>query len=128
MMYGPGAGMLPTASAVVGDCIDIIENTDPVVYGPIKTPVKKVSDINNLKSKYYLRLLTEDKPGVIHEISGILSKHNISIGSMIQKKGQKGTPIYMMTHTAIENEMKAAVAKMNQLNCVKAKTVFIRAI
>jgi homoserine dehydrogenase len=128
MMYGPGAGMLPTASAVVGDCIDIIENTDPVVYGPIKTPVKKVSDINNLKSKYYLRLLTEDKPGVIHEISGILSKHNISIGSMIQKKGQKGTPIYMMTHTAIEKEMKAAVAKIDQLNCVKAKTVFIRAI
>jgi homoserine dehydrogenase len=128
MMYGPGAGMLPTASAVVGDCIDIIENMAPVVYGPIKTPVRKVNDISNLKSKYYLRLLTEDKPGVLHEISGILSKHNISIGSMIQKKGQEGTPIYMMTHTAIEKEMKAAVAKIDQLNCVKAKTVFIRAL
>ena len=99
MMYGPGAGMLPTASAVVGDCIDIIENMHPVHYGPIKTPVKKVSNISDLKSKYYLRILTEDKAGVLHEISGILSKHNISIGSMTQKKAEKGTPIFMMTHT-----------------------------
>jgi homoserine dehydrogenase len=128
MMYGPGAGMLPTASAVVGDCINIIENMDLVHYGPIKTPVKKVSDISNLKSKYYLRLLTEDKPGVLHEISGILSKHNISIGSMIQKKAEKGTPIFMMTHTATESEMKAAVNKIDNLDCVKDKTHFIRVL
>ncbi len=128
MMYGPGAGMLPTASAVVGDCIDIIENMNPVHYGPTKTPVKKVSDISDLKSKYYLRLLTEDKPGVLHEISGILSQHNISIGSMTQKKAEKGTPIFMMTHTAIESDMKAAVAKIDDLNCVKDKTLFIRVL
>jgi homoserine dehydrogenase len=120
--------MLPTASAVVGDCIDIIENMDPVHYGPTKTPVKKVSDIADLKSKYYLRLLTEDKPGVLHEISGILSQHNISIGSMIQKKAEKGTPIFMMTHSAIESEMEAAVAKIDDLNCVKDKTLFIRVL
>jgi homoserine dehydrogenase len=128
MMYGPGAGMLPTASAVVGDCIDIIENMNPVHYGPTKTPVKKVSDISDLKSKYYLRLLTEDKPGVLHEISGILSLHNISIGSMTQKKAVKGTPIFMMTHKAVESEMKAAVAKIDDLNCVKDKTLFIRVL
>jgi homoserine dehydrogenase len=128
MMYGPGAGMLPTASAVVGDCIDIIENMEPVHYGPTKTPIKKVSDIADLKSKYYLRLLTEDKPGVLHEISGILSKHNISIGSMTQKKGEEGTPIFMMTHTAIESEMIAAVDKINHLDSVKDKTLFIRVL
>lgn len=128
MMYGPGAGMLPTASAVVGDCIDIIENMNPVHYGPTKTPVKEVSDILDLKSKYYLRLLTEDKPGVLHEISGILSQHKISIGSMTQKKAEKGTPIFMMTHKAVESEMKAAVAKIDDLNCVKDKTLFIRVL
>ena len=128
MMYGPGAGMLPTASAVVGDCIDIIENMNPVHYGPTKTPVQKVSDISDLKSKYYLRLLTEDKPGVLHEISGILSQHNISIGSMTQKKAEEGTPIFMMTHKAIESEMKSAVAKIDDLNCVKDKTLFIRVL
>ena len=131
MMYGPGAGMMPTASAVVGDCIDIIENMEkPVIYGPVETSVKSISDITDLKSKYYLRLLTEDKPGVLHEISGILSEHNISIGSMTQKHQdeEEGIPIFMVTHTALEMDMRAAVDRIDQLDCVKAKTVFIRVL
>jgi len=129
MMYGPGAGMLPTASAVVGDCIDIIENREkPVLYGPAETSVRKISNINDLKSKYYLRLLTEDKPGVLHEISGILSEYNISIGSMIQKQENEGIPIFLVTHTALEMEMRAAVEKIDQLDCIKDKTIFIRVL
>jgi homoserine dehydrogenase len=131
MMYGSGAGMLPTASAVVGDCIDIIENMEkPVLYGPSKTSVETIEDISNLKSKYYLRLLTEDKPGVLHEISGILSQHNISIGSMIQKqeKDKEGIPIFMVTHTALEMDMQNALDKIDQLECVKDKTVIIRVL
>ncbi len=129
MMYGPGAGMLPTASAVIGDCIDIIENMGkPVLYGPAETSVRKISNINDLKSKYYLRLLTEDKPGVLHEISGILSEHNISIGSMIQKQEKEGIPIFLVTHTALEMEMRAAVEKIDQLDCIKDKTIFIRVL
>jgi homoserine dehydrogenase len=130
MMYGPGAGMLPTASAVVGDCIDIIQNMGkPVLYGPEETSVKQIKDIADLKSKYYLRLLTDDKPGVLHEISGILSEHNISIASMTQKQHEKdGIPIFMVTHTALESDMKSAVQKIDHLDCVKAKTVFIRVL
>lgn len=129
MMYGPGAGMLPTASAVVGDCIDIIENmTKPVLYGPSETSVRKISNINDLKSKYYLRLLTEDKPGVLHQISGILSEYNISIGSMTQKQENNGIPIFMVTHTALEMDMRAAIDKIDQLDCVKDKTIFIRVL
>jgi homoserine dehydrogenase len=128
MMYGPGAGMLPTASAVVGDCIDIIQNMGKqVLYGPEETSVKQIKDIADLKSKYYLRLLTDDKPGVLHEISGVLSKHNISIASMTQKQHEKeGIPIFMVTHTALESDMKSAVRKIDHLDCVKANTVFIR--
>jgi homoserine dehydrogenase len=131
MMYGPGAGMMPTASAVVGDCIDIIENMEkPVLYGPAKSSVSTVSNIDDLRSKYYLRLLTEDKPGVLHEISGILSEFNISIESMTQKQEHenKGIPIFMVTHTALEKEMKTAVDKIDQLDCIKDKTVFIRVL
>ncbi len=131
MMYGPGAGMMPTASAVVGDCIDIIENKEkPVLYGPVKTSVKTISDIADLKSKYYLRLLTEDKPGVLHEISGILTEHNISIGSMTQKQQdeKEGIPIFMVTHTALEMDMREAVDKIDQLDCIKDKTVFVRVL
>jgi homoserine dehydrogenase len=129
MFYGQGAGMLPTASAVVGDCIDIIQNMDkPVSYGPAKSLVNEISDIKDLKSKYYLRLLTDDKTGVLHEIAGVLSKYNISIESMTQKHAKQGTPIFMMTHTALEREMRAAVNKIDQLDCVKDKTVFIRVL
>jgi homoserine dehydrogenase len=129
MMYGPGAGMLPTASAVVGDCIDIIENmAKPVLYGPAETSVRKISNINDLKSKYYLRLLTEDKAGVLHQISGILSEYNISIESMTQKQENDGIPIFMVTHTALELEMRAAIDKIDQLECVKDKTIFIRVL
>ncbi len=131
MMYGPGAGMLPTASAVVGDCIDIIQNMEkPVNYGPSKTSVKTISKITDLKSKYYLRLLTEDKPGVLHEISGILSEHEISIGSMTQKPKQdnEGIPIFMVTHTALEKDMRNAVKEIDNLDCVKVETVFIRVL
>lgn len=131
MMYGPGAGMLPTASAVVGDCIDIIQNmAKPVLYGPTETSVRTISNITDLKSRYYLRLLTEDKPGVLHEISGILSEHNISIGSMTQKQKQdnEGIPIFMVTHTALEKDMRAAVNKIDNLECVKTETIFIRVL
>ena len=131
MMYGPGAGMLPTASAVVGDCIDIIQNIEkPVIYGPSKTSVKTISNITDLNSKYYLRFLTEDKPGVLHEISGILSEHKISIGSMTQKQEQdnEGIPIFMVTHTALEKDMRDAVKEIDNLDCVKAETVFVRVL
>lgn len=128
MMYGPGAGMLPTASAVVGDCIDIMENMEkPVLYGPKTSSVEKIKDIADLKAKYYIRLLTKDKPGVLHEISGILSEHNISISSMTQKQHDKpGIPIFMVTHTALEKDMKGAIGKIDELECVVDKTVFIR--
>ncbi len=131
MMYGPGAGMMPTASAIVGDCIDIIENMEkPVLYGPSTTSVKAISNIKDLKSKYYIRLLTDDRPGVLHEISGILSQHNISIGSMTQKQQNETNeiPIFMVTHTALEMDMRDAIYKIDQLDCIKDQTHFIRVL
>ena len=123
MMYGPGAGMMPTASAVVGDCINIIENSEaPVTYGPIKTSVRNVKDIKDLKTKYYIRLLAEDKPGVLHEISGILSEHNISISLMTQKQPEDGkVPIFMVTHGAKEKDINEALNKIDGLTCIEDK-------
>lgn len=130
MMYGPGAGMMPTASAVVGDCISIIENHEaPVIYGPVENSVRNVKDIKDLKTKYYIRLLAEDKPGVLHEISGILSEHNISISLMTQKQPEDGkVPIFMVTHSAIERDIKGALVKIDGLACIKDKPEFIRTL
>jgi homoserine dehydrogenase len=131
MMYGQGAGMLPTASAVVGDCLDIMENMERQnVYGPGTTEVKRIKNIEDIKSKYYLRLTAVDKPGVLHTISGILSKYDISIESMSQKKENEApeVPIFMVMHESLEKNMQNAVKEINALNFVKNDTLFIRVL
>ena len=131
MMYGQGAGMMPTASAVVGDCLDIMENMERKnIYGPGNTEVKKIKAIDEIKSKYYLRLTAIDKPGVLHTISGILSDYNISIESVNQKKQDEGqeVPIFMVTHEAIEKNIQKAVKMVNDLDFVKNDTLFIRVL
>lgn len=131
MMYGQGAGMMPTASAVVGDCLDIMENMERKnIYGPKDTEVEKIKNIEDIKSKYYLRLTAADKPGVLHVISGILSNYEISIESMSQKKesDEPEVPIFMVMHEALEKNMQKAVKEINELDFVKGDTLFIRVL
>lgn len=131
MVYGQGAGMMPTASAVVGDCLDIMENMKRQnIYGPGNTEVKQIKNIKDIKSKYYLRLTTVDKPGVLHTISGILSKYNISIEVVNQKKKDEcqEVPIFMVMHEALERNMQNAVKEINALHFVKNDTLFIRVL
>ncbi len=131
MMYGQGAGMMPTASAVVGDCLDIIGNMGRKgIYGPTTSEVKQIKDIEDIKSKYYLRLTAVDKPGVLHTISGILSKYNISIEAVTQKKRDEGqeVPIFMVMHEALEKNMQNAIKEINSLDFIRDDTLFIRVL
>jgi len=129
LMYGAGAGMMPTASAVVADCIDIMQDMErPVAYGPKETRVEKVKDISDVESKYYLRITALDEPGVLHSISGILSELDISIESVSQKKADEGeaVPIFMVTHHALEKNVQEALKLIEELDFVKEETVLIR--
>lgn len=129
LMYGAGAGMMPTASAVVADCIDIIQDMErPVAYGPKETRVEKIKDISEVESKYYLRITALDEPGVLHSISGVLSDLDISIESVSQKKADKGeaVPIFIVTHHALEKNIQEALALIDQMEFVKEETVLIR--
>lgn len=131
MLYGPGAGMMPTASAVVGDCLDIMENMErPNIYGPKDTEVKEIKDIEDICSKYYLRLTVLDKPGVLHAISGILSNYDISLESVNQRRKNEGkeVPIFMVTHEALEKNIRNAVKEIDELDLVKENTLFIRVL
>jgi homoserine dehydrogenase len=136
LYYGKGAGALPTASAVVGDLIEISRDilhggtgrVPPCSYmqkNRKRLPVRKMDDV---MSRYFLRFATADQPGVLSTISGILASHQISIASVIQK-GRKldgPVPIVMMTHLAREKDAKAALAETDQLDIVAEKTVLIR--
>jgi len=136
MMYGQGAGMMPTASAVVGDCIDIIKEIDLdnkgieniMHFGPLKTSVTRVKAMNEVESKYYLRMMVVDKPGVLHTISGILNDLDISVESVSQKRQEKGevVPIFMVTHQATERNIQRAVKLMENLDMIKDEVVLIR--
>lgn len=129
LMYGQGAGMMPTASAVVADCIDIIQNMESsVVYGPSQSRVEKIKEMSNVESKYYLRISASDKPGVLHSLSGILSDLNISIESVSQRKADHAgaVPIFMVTHHALEKNMQKAIKLIDKLDFVKEETLIIR--
>ncbi|OEC84986.1 MULTISPECIES: homoserine dehydrogenase [Methanobacterium] len=131
MMYGPGAGMMPTASAVVGDCLDIMENMErPNIYGPKDTEVREIKNIEDICSKYYMRLTVLDKPGVLHAISGILSRYDISLESVNQRRKNEGreVPIFLITHEALEKNIRSAVKEIDELDLVKEATLFIRVL
>ena len=129
MMYGQGAGMMPTASAVVGDCLDIISNpAKKIPYGPPESTVQGIKKIEDVVSKYYIRLTALDQPGVLHAISGILSDFDISLESVTQEKRSEGqaVPIFMVTHEASEMNIQQALDKIDQLAEVQQQSMLIR--
>ncbi|MFH0924670.1 MAG: homoserine dehydrogenase [bacterium] len=136
MFYGKGAGELPTASAVVGDIVDIARNILTNSRGGIpilgyqrneitNIPVLKIDELSSL---YYLRFSVIDSPGTLSKIAGILGNHNISIASVIQKGRNKESfvPIVMMTHEARDKDVKMALSEIDNLPIVLDKTVLIR--
>ena len=136
MLYGSGAGMDATASAVMGDVMAIARNlvSGAKMRTPIMgycadqivdLPIKAMSDI---VSHYYLRFTTVDKPGVLAQISGVLGRHDISIQSMIQpeRHAADAVPIVLMTHGAKESNVTLALAEIDQLDIVQQPTRLIR--
>lgn len=136
MLYGRGAGMDATASAVMGDVMAISRNllagagarTPAMAYLPEymrDLPIKAMDDI---VSQYYLRFATVDQPGVLAQIAGSLGKYDISIASMIQPERQVGgaVPIVIMTHEAREADIRRALEEIDSLAFVREKSRFIR--
>jgi len=135
MLYGMGAGMMPTASAVVSDvlqiakdlCLGNTHSSPPRFYGgKDSSTLIKMSDTTN---KYYLRFQAEDRPGVLGKITGSLGKHGISIESVIQKGRHLGggdVPVVIMTHEARERNILSALREIDRFSTIRAKTTFIR--
>ncbi|MDA8402678.1 MAG: homoserine dehydrogenase [Desulfobacteraceae bacterium] len=136
MLYGHGAGMMPTASAAISDVIDIARNliNKAASFVPMQSfqmaqirdiPFRSIDDISTC---YYVRFSAKDQPGVLSKISGILGDHQISIKSVHQteRKLNGAVPIMMLTHIAKEAEVKKALAKISSLEVITDKPVVIR--
>jgi homoserine dehydrogenase len=135
-LFGQGAGMMPTASAVFSDIFDCARNLLKGVSG--RVPSRAISEtamenitmvpMEDLETKYYFRFSVLDRPGVLSKISGILGEHNISLEAVIQKAREKAgpVPIVMTTYKAREKDVRHALKKIDRLSVVKGKTVLIR--
>lgn len=136
LLYGKGAGMMPTASAVVSDLVDIARNLLAGAVGRVpllsyqrnyihRIPVMPVDEI---VTQYYLRFAALDQPGVLSKISGILGNHGISLKSVHQKgrKSEGTVPVVMMTHLAKESNVQQALSEIVQLEVVSGRPALIR--
>lgn len=136
--HGLGAGQMPTASAVVADMIDTVVGRTKVTFQTLelwsegKSPVN-MRDFAKLPARYFLNLTVEDQPGVLGEIAGVLGRNHVSIASVIQhepdENGRAHTvPLVIMTHTATEGDIQAAIQEIDQLGCVHEETVRMRVL
>ena len=134
MFYGRGAGQMPTASAVWADTLDIarrIAHDVPALAlelpsaGPGALPP---APMDAIRCCYYLRVMAQDRPGVLSRVAGILGENDISIANVIQKgRGtREAVPVVMLSHEARERDMRRALAAIDRLPDVAAATTMIR--
>jgi len=135
MYYGRGAGMMPTAVAVVADVIELARNILGGATG--RLPVRSyrslsdhpIRDIGKLRSRYYLRFSVLDRPGVLAQLATLLGEHDISIEQMVQegiRDPNRPVTVVMLSHMAQEKDIRAALAKIDVLPAVVEKTRLLR--
>jgi len=132
LLYGRGAGALPTSSAIAGDLIDLARNIRKGISNRTEVTLgvrRPVLSIEALETRYYLRLQVLDQPGVLAEIAAVLGKLGISIAAVNQQEvdeARKSAEIVIVTHRARESAMLAAVAAFRDLPSVLELASLIR--
>jgi homoserine dehydrogenase len=131
LYYGRGAGGAPTASSVISDLAQIAahfpqeQRARNVGHEALHSRLKTMDEI---VSRYYLRLQVVDKPGVLAEVARVLADQKIGISSVIQPEAQAGeiTPLVLMLHDALESQLRAAIEQISKIGAVKAPPVTLR--
>jgi len=119
MLYGRGAGALPTGSAIVSDVIFAAKNSN-YFYASFNNTDKGHKDtkfVSDFTSQYFIRLTVEDSTGVLSKIAGIFAKYNVSIKQVKQIAGTDGkVPVIFITHESPESNVKKALEKIESLD------------
>jgi homoserine dehydrogenase len=136
LLYGQGAGMMPTGSAVTADVVDIgrnivcnsVNRVPALSYLPDQIKEPSITPMDQLVCPYYFRVTVLDQPGVLSLITTIFGKYAISIKSMVQQEHDSNEPVYIvfMTHQATEGDVKKAIAEIDGLDICTGPTVKIR--
>jgi homoserine dehydrogenase len=133
LYQGPGAGQMPTSSSVVADLIDLAVGRAQRTFAAAQlwSAASKgftVEPAERVRSRFYLRLLVADRPGVLADVTRILADQEISISSVVQHEAPEGgggsVPLVIVTHYAETGRFRAALAKIDRLPTVAAPAVF----
>jgi homoserine dehydrogenase len=134
LLYGRGAGELPTASAVLSDIVDVALNIS--TGAPRRIPMRyyrhdnelTIKPIDDIETRYYLCFWVADRPKVLATIATLLGEYSISIASVLQKEfnAESCVPVVMLTHKAKEKNVRTALAEIEKLDFVRKKTHVIR--
>jgi homoserine dehydrogenase len=127
MLYGQGAGDLPTGSAVLSDIMDLAGNCSPASNtGFVNSDLARADILPTELTvcRHYFRFTVQDRPGVLSILSGIMGEHNISIAQVVQKQEQNGeaVPVVFLTHAAQLKDVQNALAEIDKLSFIKART------
>ena len=137
LYYGAGAGSEPTASAVIADLVDVTRTltADPgnrvphLAFQPNALSDIQILPMEEVETAYYLRLLAQDKPGVLADITRILGDRGISIEAIIQKEAEPEetrVPIILLTQPVREGQMNKAIDRIEMLDSVEGSVTRIR--
>ena len=130
MFYGPGAGSLPTGSAVVGDLIAVARNIVMGSTGRLGCTCfenKKMLPIESVETKFYVRVLAADRPKALASIAGVFGDNDVSIESIVQRVQSDGdAEIVWVTHKVREAKVRAALEIIKSLPAVRAVSNWIR--
>jgi len=136
VLYGQGAGSMPTGSAVVSDVIAIARNlltgatgrVPPASFQQDQRRPLRIRRMEEIVSLYYLRFMVLDRPGVLSQISGVLGRHEISISSVLQQGRKEGqtVPVVIMTHTSTERDVQASLREIDRMPFISEPTTLIR--
>ncbi len=134
MFYGQGAGQMATASAVVGDVMEIARNIETGSTGRFSCTcfyTKKLRPWGQFHSKYYIRLVVKDQPGALASIAGVFGNNRVSLGSVIQKRtlnmaGISMAELVLITHDVMEQDIQDALTVIKGLSIVSSVENVIR--
>jgi homoserine dehydrogenase len=129
MFYGRGAGGLPTASAVLGDIIDGAVNLTKGTHGTLGTFAKaRIRPIDETSAEYLLGLEVADEPGVLHAVTGVFARHDVSIRAAEQEGAGVDARLVFITHEAREADIQATVSELRELDVVRQVGGLLRVI
>ncbi len=136
MFYGRGAGMMPTASAIVADIIDVAMGNSRTTFRQLclkpRTEIEPlIKRIDEIESRFYIRIMAKDQPGVVANYGKILGDHQISISGALQHEGRgpdNTVPVVITTHITQQRNMTAALNDLAEEDVFSGKPVCIRIV